>query len=184
MPAYMSEPLHMHIEQSFFGERALIVETLHGLADLLQREVVAREPRERPNPSAVDASSYLDVVSAQSGRLAHTFSAAGPAFKAAAEPSGGPQDYCEAYGAVLDDMYAANDAILSVSAPASLKRTEEAYRGLLRAMLDQTKAWRQKLREAAGRVNGNTFEIKLEVTVKITPFDRALAVDKKAMGLP
>lgn len=90
MFADMSETLHMHIEQSFFGEKALIEETLHGLADLLQREIVAREPRETPNPSAVDASSYFDVVTAQSGRLAKTFAVASPAFKAAAEPTGGP----------------------------------------------------------------------------------------------
>jgi hypothetical protein len=178
----MSEPLYLLVEQSFVGEKRLIVETLDALADLLKREIVAHERTEKPNPTPVDASTYLEIITAQSGRLAKTFSTAGPTFQAAVE-AGGPEDYSNAYGSFLGDLQAANDAISAAQAPVALKSTEEAYKGLIRAMLDQVRSWPQKLRDAAGQVQGDGFDVKLEVNVKIAPYERALSADTKALGL-
>jgi hypothetical protein len=91
--------------------------------------------------------------------------------------------YVDAYGTMLDDLKAANDAIRSVVPPSAFERTAEAFRGLVRAIYDQVTAWPQIMRDSALRVRGDTFHIKLEVNVKHAPFERAMAADSKALGL-
>jgi hypothetical protein len=175
----MSEPLYVRVEQSFRGDKTSIVKTLDGLVELLQQQIAEHVQQEYENPKSVSHNEFLEIIEKQSARLAKTFKDAGPAFEAAVQPNGSPGKYASAYGALLGDVRSAIDAVRSVSASASMKRTEEAYTNLLQPLLDQLKSWPAKLRAAAVTVRGNRFDLTLEAKADVDALDRALLEDTK-----
>ena len=52
------QSLYMRVDQTLNGDRALIVETLDGLAGALQSEVSARETDTKPSRKTVDTSTF------------------------------------------------------------------------------------------------------------------------------
>jgi len=176
----MPEPLYVKVEQSFRGDTVSIACTLDGLADLLDRQVVAYEPDDAPSADEPSRTEFLNMISKESTRLAKSFAVAGPAFEAAVQPSGGPRAYAEAYAELLNDLRSTADAVRSARAPQSAKATEEAFTGLLDTLVDQLQSWPQQLRQAARRVRRNTFDIQLDAKAEVTSLYEALRKDSDA----
>ena len=178
----MPKPLYLKVEQSFRGDEVSIVATLDGLADLLDRQIAAHEPPDHQGSREAGRSEFLEMVAKESARLAESFGAAGPAFEAAVQPSGGPRYYAEAYAALLNDLQSAAHAMNGAPAPQSMKRTEEAFTRMLETLAGQIKAWPEQLRQAARRVRGNSFELTLEAQAEVKAYYDALKKETNAEG--
>lgn len=179
----MLEPLYMSVDQTLNGDHALIVQTLDALADALEAEVRSRKREAKSSGQPVDASHFLQILSAESTRLAGMFAEAGPAFQRAVAPSGSPQMYVGAYGSILADLSDTTAAVGSVIPPRAFERTGEAYRCVLRTVYNQIAAWPEKLRQSAKQVHGDTCHVQLEVNVEMTPYERAFEADRAALGI-
>lgn len=179
----MAENLHLSVRQSMRGERRLIVETLNSLAGALQSEVNKRGGRPKPEKSELDAAGFLQITSAQLERLAGMFAESEAEFQRAVGPEGSPKLYIEAYGHMLEVLGSASDAVVSVEAPAAFRRTQQAFLGLAQSIYDQVAGWPRKMREAATKVLGDSFDMHLTIDTKATAFQRALEADVGALGL-
>jgi hypothetical protein len=78
-----------------------------------------------PIRSALDASGFLQVTSAQLERLARMFAESEAEFERAVGPEGSPKLYIEAYAHMLDVLGSASDTVAGIEAPATFRRTQQ-----------------------------------------------------------
>lgn len=175
----MSEPLKVELSQIMRGEQQNIVATLVGLADLFQGEVDSREERlSRAVPAAdIDSIGFTRLLSSTSGLLRKTFTNAEVSFLHSSSPNGTPDLARGAYGAVLEDFLTAIEALKGVRSPAGYRRSDAAFRAFLFSFYGQLSDWPSRLRSAAPKVTGDSYDLTLSAAYDLSDFDNAFAVE-------
>ena len=174
-----SMPLYVNLTQSFHGDHDKVIQTLRDVADMLQKEVNARDfpDASEANAQAIDHEAYRNLVSEESKRLASMFQKAEIGFEQASSATGTPEILRQAYAAFLDQLISAQRTLCSVQAPASYSRTQVAYRVFLTSFYQQVSSWPTRFRAASVNVVGDSCELTLSAQCDVSVLQRAIQTE-------